>query len=62
VHRLITWYREGKDIHALLPCLSTYLGHLDLSGTQHYLTMTAELLEEANARFERYAFLEANHV
>ena len=62
VHRLITWYREGKDVHALLPYLSTYLGHLDLSGTQCYLTMTAELLEEANARFERYAFLEVNHV
>lgn len=61
VHRLITWYREGKDIHALLPYLSTYLGHLDLSGTQHYLTMVPELLEAANGRFERYACLEVPH-
>ncbi len=61
VHRLITWYREGKDIHTLLPYLSTYLGHLDLSGTQRYLTMTPELLEEANARFERYACAEVTH-
>jgi len=58
VHRLITWYREGKDIHALLPYLSIYLGHLNLSGTQRYLTMTPELLEAANGRFERYACLE----
>lgn len=62
VHRLITWYREGKDVHVLLPYLATYLGHLDLSGTQRYLTMTPELLEEANARFEHYACLEVNHV
>jgi integrase/recombinase XerD len=62
VHRLITWYREGKDVHALLPYLSVYLGHLNLSGTQRYLTMTAELLDEANALFERYAFAEVNHV
>ena len=61
VHRLITWYREGKDVHALLPYLSTYLGHLDLSGTQHYLTMVPELLEAANDRFERYACLEVPH-
>ncbi len=62
VHRLITWYRQGKDIHALLPYLSTYLGHLDLSGTQHYLTMVPELLEAANDRFEHYACLEVPHV
>lgn len=62
VHRLVAWYREGKDVHALLPYLSTYLGHLNLSGTQHYLSMTPELLGEANARFEHYTtFLEVNH-
>ena len=61
VHRLISWYREGKDINALLPYLSTYLGHLDLSGTQYYLTMVPELLEVANDRFERYACLEVSH-
>lgn len=61
VHRLITWYHEGKDVHALLPYLSTYLGHLSLSGTQHYLTMVPELLEAANDRFERYACVEVPH-
>ena len=38
-----------------LPWLSTYLGHINLSGTQAYLTMTPELLAEASKRFERYA-------
>lgn len=54
VHRLIAWYREGADVQARLPLLATYLGHVNLAGTQTYLTMTAELLAEASQRFERY--------
>jgi site-specific recombinase XerD len=57
VHRVIAWYREGADVQACLPLLATYLGHIDLSGTQTYLTMTAELLGEASLRFDRYAAL-----
>ena len=55
VHRLVAWYREGADVQACLPVLSTYMGHVNLSGTQAYLTMTPELLAEASKRFERYA-------
>jgi integrase len=55
VHRLISWYRSGKDLQDLLPKLATYLGHGDLSSTQHYLTLTPELLQEAGLRFEHYA-------
>ncbi len=55
VHRLIAWYRRGADLQYLLPRLATYLGHKDLSGTQHYLTLTPPLLHEASKRFERYA-------
>jgi integrase/recombinase XerD len=54
VHRLIAWYRTGADLQDLLPKLSIYLGHVDLSATQRYLTMTPELLREASLRFERY--------
>lgn len=54
VHRLIAWYREGVDVQACLAVLSTYLGHVNISGTQAYLTMTPELLAEASKRFERY--------
>ena len=60
VHRLIEWYRQGKDLQILLPKLAIYLGHVDLSSTQHYLSMTPELLQEASLRFENYA-LEENH-
>lgn len=64
VARLITWYREGADVQACLPLLATYLGHINLSGTQTYLTMTPELLSEASLRFERYVALprEEDHV
>jgi site-specific recombinase XerD len=55
VHRVVAWYREGADVQACLPLLATYLGHIDLSGTQTYLTMTRELLAEASLRFERLA-------
>jgi site-specific recombinase XerD len=55
VNRLVAWYREGADVQRLLPHLSTYLGHRRLVSTQRYLTMTPELLDEANRRFERYA-------
>jgi len=54
VHRLIHWYRSGADLQRLLPRLATYLGHKDLSGTQHYLTLTAPLLRAASRRFQRY--------
>jgi integrase len=49
--RLLTWYREGKDVNRLLPALATYLGHVKVTSTQVYLRATAELLEEANKRF-----------
>jgi integrase/recombinase XerD len=55
VHRLVSWYRDGADVQRLLPKLSTYLGHVHISGTQRYLTLTPELLRQASLRFERYA-------
>ena len=55
VHRLLAWYRDGGDVQARLPLLATYMGHVNLSGTQTYLSMTPELLAEASLRFERYA-------
>ena len=55
VHRLVAWYRQGADVQRLLPQLATYLGHVHIAATQRYLTMTPELLQEANKRFEHYA-------
>ena len=55
VHRLTTWYQTGADVQRLLPKLSVYLGHVNLAGTQVYLSMTPELLAAASQRFEQYA-------
>lgn len=60
VNRLIEWYRDGKDVQKLLPKLATYMGHIEISSTQVYLTMTPELLQEASQRFEQYAFKEVD--
>ena len=54
VRRLLLWYREGKNVQALLPVLSTFLGHSTVSGTAIYLTTTAELLAEANLRVQKH--------
>lgn len=51
VHRLLDWYRDGGDVQARLPLLSTYLGHASLVSTQIYLYITGELLHEAASRF-----------
>jgi integrase len=61
VHRLTEWYRTDADVQTLLPALSTYLGHVDLHSTQCYLTMTPELLAEANRRFQDYVYGGGRH-
>ncbi len=54
VHRLEAWYREGVDLNAKLPILSAYLGHRNLSGTQKYLQLTAELFPDLTSRSESF--------
>lgn len=61
VTRLVTWYRDGKDVQRLLPHLATYLGHVHIDGTAHYLSITRELLKEASICFERYALQEVQY-
>jgi integrase len=53
VHRLTRWYRERVDLHARLPWLSAYMGHVNLLGTETYLTATPELLALAAHRLHR---------
>ena len=50
-HRLLQWYRDGKDVNARLPWLATYMGHVDINSTQVYLRATPELNEEVGRRF-----------
>jgi integrase len=55
VGTLLRWYREGAEPKDRLLHLSTFMGHAHPSSTAVYLTITADLLKEANQRFERFA-------
>jgi len=52
VSRVATWYSDDRDVDALLPALSTYLGHVSIENTRRYLIANGMLLEQAAARFE----------
>lgn len=54
VNVLTSWYKDGRNVQSLLPKLSTYLGHSNVSHTSVYLTRTPQLLEEANKLFYNY--------
>lgn len=49
---VLDWYRDGVDVQARLPWLSTYLGHSDPKSTYWYLTASPELLAIAATRLE----------
>jgi len=49
---LAGWYQAGADVPALLPLLSTYMGHTDPKSTYWYLSATPELLGLAARRLE----------
>ncbi len=51
VSRLLRWYEEGGDVQSKLTVLSTFMGHVEIYSTQIYLTITDNLLNEANKRF-----------
>jgi len=55
VRTLLRWYRKGQDPAAKLHYLSTFMGHVNPSATAVYLTITSDLLQEANLRFEAFA-------
>jgi site-specific recombinase XerD len=52
---MLTWYRNGVNPQSHLPYLATYLGHKDINSTLVYLSVTQELLQEANQRFRQHA-------
>lgn len=58
VRALIRWYKNGKDVQAKLPMLSTYMGHISIVSTQYYLHFIDELMGVASDRFvKRYSSL-----
>jgi integrase/recombinase XerD len=54
VNTLLGWYREGADVQARLPVLSTYLGHLNPVYTYYYLSAAPELLAHAAGMRDAY--------
>jgi integrase len=60
VNTLLRWYREGIDPNRRLIQLSTFLGHVDPSSTAVYLTITDDLLREADRRLHVFAPIGGN--
>ncbi len=53
VATLLRWYRQGVDVDAWMPRLSTYLGHAAPESTYWYLTAAPELMAVARRKLER---------
>jgi integrase/recombinase XerD len=51
VNALLRWYRCGVDVHAKLPLLSAYMGHVNLGSTYYYLHFVEPLAALASKRF-----------
>jgi integrase len=54
VRTMLDWYADGADVPALLPRLSTYLGHADPKHTYWYLSAAPELLALAAHRLDAH--------
>ena len=54
VRTLLGWYRNGEHVAALLPRLSTFLGHVHPAHTYWYLTASPELLGLVAERLEQH--------
>ncbi|WP_239312686.1 tyrosine-type recombinase/integrase [Frankia sp. Cj3] len=50
VASVLDWYRTGVDVEAMMPYLSTYLGHTDPKHTYWYLSAAPELMALAGQR------------
>jgi site-specific recombinase XerD len=55
VNTLLRWYQDGAEPSQRLFSLSVFMGHVNLESTAVYLTITNDLLTEANHRFHRFA-------
>jgi integrase len=50
---LLRWYRNGAEVHAKLPLLATYMGHVSIASTVYYLKFVEPLGVSASERFAR---------
>jgi integrase len=54
VATLLDWHRDGVDVAAMMPKLSTYLGHTDPKHTYWYLEAAPELMALAGQRLDTH--------
>lgn len=54
VNTILDGYATGGDVHARLPLLSTYLGHVAPASTYWYLSAAPELLAAASRRLDQH--------
>jgi integrase/recombinase XerD len=54
VNVMLDWYATGADVPAMMPQLSTYLGHTDPKHTYWYLSAAPELMGLAGQRLDTY--------
>lgn len=52
VHVLQKWITEGVDLNAMMPILSTYMGHTHIRSTAQYLRLTSEVYPELMKKVE----------
>lgn len=52
IRTLLNWYRDGADVQARMPALSTYLGHVRPGNTYWYLSAAPELLNLVAERLD----------
>ncbi len=52
IQTLLRWYQSDEQVTRRMPVLSTYLGHVNVSGTYWYLSSTPELMAAAKKRLE----------
>lgn len=54
VHCLKKWVDSGEQISALLPVLSSYMGHVNLSSVNKYLRLTADVFPDITKLVEKH--------
>ena len=52
VQTLLNWHRAGLDVGSRMAMLSTYLGHVNISGTYWYYSAAPQLMELVAARLD----------
>lgn len=53
VRHVVACYAQDRDVQALLPTLSTYLGHVSVESTRQYLVANGSILQQAARRFAK---------